>query len=207
MFKVTAFLTTMFLVLSIGLCFADSTVNVDVRARVPEELELTHYIRYAPPGGDPYGPGSGDATSIDFGTLSWNDINNIWVANEYFTVFLIANSSGRAYRIQQSSLGLASGGADLNNNLLMTPDYQENDELGGNPQGAMPAGDSLGAADLAFGINKAIYNGDAGLSRIIRCYYGLATGAPGEPAGAEPIISDQLSGAYTGTITFSLVLQ
>ncbi|MBD3264720.1 MAG: hypothetical protein GF375_06430 [Candidatus Omnitrophica bacterium] len=202
-----ACLTAAILVLSGSFSFAATTVNVSVRAVVPSTLELSHWIRYAPPGGDPYGSGSGDATSLDFGTLQWNDEFGIWTANKYFTVFLVANSSGRAYRIQQSCSGFAMGGSNLNDSLTMSPDYQAADELGGSAQGSMPSGDSLGSSTLAVGTNKVIYNGNAGLARIVRAYYGLATGAGGDPAGSEPITGDQPSGTYNGTITFSVVIQ
>jgi len=89
----------------------------------------------------------------------------------------------------------------------MTPDYQTADLIAGTPQGQMPAGDSFGTKDLSFGTNKVIYNGNAGLSRIARSYYGLATGAAGEPAGALPITTNKPSGTYTGTVIFSVVLK
>jgi len=193
---------------STGICLAASTASVGVQATVPEQLELSSWIRYAPPGVDPYGTGSGDATSLDFGTLVFDDTNNIWTATRYFTVFLLASSSGRPYRIQQTNIGFSLGATDLNDSLIVTPDYQSGDEIvSGTPQGAIPGGDSYGAADLALGVNKVVYNGNSGLSRIARAYYGLATGDTGEPTGALPITGDQISGTYAGTITFSAVLQ
>lgn len=190
-----------------GMVFAASTVNVTVRAVVPSSLDLTTSIRSAPPGGDPYGPGSADATSLDFGTLTFDTTNNIWVASKYFSVFLIASTSGRAYTLQQTNNGVVSTGTNnLNSNLIMTPDYQSADQLGGSPQGLMPAGDSLGSASLSLGTNRIIYNGVAGQTRIVRAYYGIATGAAGEPTGAQPVTTNQPAGTYTGTIIFSVVL-
>jgi hypothetical protein len=191
-----------------GIAFAASSVNVTVRAVIPSQLDLGYWIRSAPPGGDPYGPGSASATAIDYGTLTFDTTNSIWVASKYFAVFLIPSSSGRAYTLQQTNNGVvASGGSNLNTNLIMTPDYQSADEIGGIPQGLMPAGDSLGVASLSYGANKVIYNGNAGESRIVRSYYGIATGAPGEPTGAQPITSNKPAGTYTGTVTFSVVLK
>lgn len=195
------------LMLSPASGFCATTASVSVRAVVPSALELSSWMRYAPPEGDPYGTGSGDATSLDFGTLTWDSQYSIWTAGRYFTVFLVANTSGRAYRLQQSCSGFYMGGTNLNSSLIMTPDYQSADELGGIAQGSMPAQDSLGTASLAVGTNKVIYNGNAGIAKIVRAYYGLATGASGEPTGAVPITGDQPSGTYSGTITFSVVLQ
>jgi hypothetical protein len=191
-----------------GMALAASTANVTVRAVVPSSLDLTATIRSAPPGGDPFGPGSADATSLDFGTLTFDTTNHIWIADKYFTVFLIASTSGKAYTLQQTNNGVvATGGGDLNSNMIMTPDNQTNDQIAGVPQGLMPAGDSLGTAALSFGTNKIIYNGNSGLSRIVRSYYGLSTGAPGEPTGSLPITTNKPSGTYNGTVTFSVVLK
>ena len=190
-----------------GMAFAATTVNVAVKAVVPSSLALTSSIRSAAPGQDPFGPGSADATTIDFGTLTFDTTNNIWVASKYFAVFLIATTSGRPYVIQQTNSGIASGASNLNANMLMTPDYQSADKLGTTAQGLIPAGDSVGPATLSFGTNKHIYDSTSGLSRIVRAYYGLATGAPGEPTGSAPITTNKLSGTYSGSITFSVVLK
>ena len=197
-----------FLFIPAAASYALPTADVDVRAVVPEQLDLAVTVRKVPASQEPYGPGSSEVSSIDFGTLAFDDTNNIFVSNDYFSVFLVATTSGRAYRIQQTNNGVIStGGGDLNNNLVLTPDYQAADEIGGNPQGTLPGGDSLGSAQLSFGAGKVIYNGNAGLSRRVRAYYGIATGAAGEPAGAEPITTNKLAGTYTGTVTFSVVLQ
>ena len=206
--KLIAILVLIAIAGSTSICPAATTASVGVQATVPQMLELSSWIRYALPGGDPYGTGSGDATSLNFGTLVFDDTYNIWTATKYFTVFLLAASSGRPYRIQQTNTGFTLGTTDLNNNLIMTPDYIAADQIiSGTPQGSMPSGDSFGAKGLAYATNKVIYNGNSGLSRIVRAYYGLATGDSGEPSGAEPITGDQLSGTYAGTITFSVVLQ
>jgi len=206
--KLIVILVLISLVGSANICSAGTTASVGVQATVPQQLELSSWIRYAPPGVDPYGSGSGDATSLDFGTLVFDDTYNLWTASKYFTVFLLATSSGRPYRIEQTNTGFALGSTTLDNNLIVTPDYQSGDEIvSGTSQGAIPSGDSFGTKSLALGTNKVIYNGTSGLARIARAYYGLATGEPGEPSGAEPITGDQVSGTYAGTVTFSVVLQ
>lgn len=206
--KLIAVLVLIAIAGSTSICPAATTASVGVQATVPQQLELTSWIRYAAPGVDPYGTGSGDATSLDFGTLTFDDEYGVWTAGKYFTVFLLATSSGRPYRIQQTNTGFAAGSTNLSNSLIMTPDYQEGDEIvSGTEQGSMPSGDSIGSKTLALGTNKVIYNGNSGLTRIVRAYYGLATGESGEPSGSEPITGDQVSGTYSGTVTFSVVLQ
>ena len=205
--KLIATLVLISIVSSASVCLAATTANVGVRCTVPQQLELSSWIRYAPPGVDPYGQGSGDATSLDFGILVFSDTYDIWTASKYFTVFLLAASSGRAYRIEQTNTGFVLGSTTLDNNLIVTPDYQSGDMIAGTAQGAIPSGDNFGNESLSLGTNKVIYNGTSGLTRIARAYYGLATGETGEPSGAKPITGDQVSGTYTGTITFSVVLQ
>lgn len=206
--KLIALLVLITIVGSTSVYPASTTANVGVQATVPQMLELSSWIRYAPPGVDPYGTGSGDATSLEFGTLVYDDEFGIWTATKYFTVFLLAATSGRPYRIHQTNTGFSLGSTNLNNSLIMFPDYIAADVIYEDPQGPMPSGDSYGAPGLAMGINKIVYNGNAGKSRIARAYYGLSTGDEDkEPSGAEPITTDQVSGTYVGTITFSLVLQ
>lgn len=199
----------MFSLVGVGIVsFAAPTANLGIQITVPQELELASWIRFSPPGITPYGSGSGDATSLDFGTLTKDPVNGIWVPDKYFTVFFIGSSSGRPYRIVQTNTGITLGSTDLNNSLIMSPDYQSADEMVlGTPQGSMPAGDTVGSHTLSVGANKVVYNGNAGLSRIVRAYYGLSNGDGSGPAGAQPITGDQLSGTYSGTITFSVVLQ
>jgi len=205
--KLIAILVLIAIASSTSICLAASTVSVGVTATVPQQLELGSWIRYAPAGVDPYGSGSGDATSLNFGTLVYDDTNGIWTASKYFTVFLLASSSGRPYRIQQSNTGFSLGSTNLNSNLILTPDYITADEIiDGTPQGSIGI-DSYGSKSLALGVNRVIFNGNSGKSRIARAYYGLATGDTGEPTGAKPITGDQLSGTYAGTITFSVLLQ
>ncbi len=186
------------------------TVTLNVNASVPESLELSYWIRWAEPGQDPYEYGhSGDATALDFGTLEWNSSLGMWTASRYFTVFLVARTSGRPYQIKQTCTGLVSGTDNLNESFVMTPDYIPEDEFqwpgGSAAQGPIPDGDSYGKADIAWGSGKIVYDSNSGKSRIVRVYYGLATGEPGKPG--KPITGDYPAGNYTGTVVFTLTLK
>lgn len=192
--------------------FSASSVSLQVQATVPETLELVYWIRKAPPGVDPYGQGSSDASAINFGQLQWDENNNIWVATHYFTVFLIGATGGRPYEIRQTCTGVVNpDGEDINDSFILTPGYNPDDEWSpGNPQGGgsidnPPSPDSLGTPGSAVATDKVIYQGNSGVARIVRAYYGLATGEPGTPG--EPITGNQVAGTYTGTVTITLVLQ
>ena len=147
--KLIVILVLISLVGSANICSAGTTASVGVQATVPQQLELSSWIRYAPPGVDPYGSGSGDATSLDFGTLVFDDTYNLWTASKYFTVFLLASSSGRPYRIQQTNIGFSKGSTNLNSSLIVTPGYQPEDKIGGVAQGSIGS-DSYGSESLAL---------------------------------------------------------
>ena len=147
--KLIAMLVLISLAGSPSICPAASTVNVNVTAIIPEQLELGSWIRYAPPDGDPWGSGSGDVTSLDFGTLIFDDTYHIWKATKYFTVFLMAATSGSPYRIQQTNSDFIMGSTNLNSSLIMTPDYKAEDKIAGVAQGSIPSGDSYGTESLA----------------------------------------------------------
>jgi len=194
-----------------GYSLAQKTVSISIGANIPEVLELSSWTRWSEPEYGPYDGGhSGDATNIEFGTLEWDDEYGIWVAPKYYTVFLVARTSGRAYQMtQKCDEGLKSGENDLNDSFIVTPDYKEEDEFQwgvneGNAQGPMPAGDSLGTAGLAKD-SIALYDSDSGQSKIVRGYYGLATGEEGTPG--DPVTGDFQAGDYTGTVTLTLVLK
>lgn len=188
--------------------YAASSADVDVQAVVPELLDLSVTVREVPASATgPYDAGTTEVTLMDFGTLELDPVNNIFVADKYFTVFLAASTSGRAYRIEQTNNGVVSGGDNLNDNIIMTPDYQSGDEIDGSAQGAIPSGDSFGSAQLSVGSSKLIYNGSSGQTRIARAYYGIATGDAGEPSAASPVTLNQQAGTYSGTVTFTVVLQ
>jgi len=210
MFKRSVLLVMLVCFLAITGKAQDGSVNntsVNVSAVVPESFELTSWIRWAKPGQDPYEFGfSGDASAIDFGPLEWNGDLGIWQPTKYFTVFLLARSSGRSYQIKQTSTGLFSGTSNLNNSFTVTPDYVSDDEFSaGQPQGSIPAGDSYGTAGLAASGEKVVYDSGTGQSRIVRAYYGLSTGEPGKPG--EAISGDYPAGTYSGSVSFTLTLK
>lgn len=199
-----------------GTGFAAQSFSVPVNVQVPMMLELDYWIRSCPGDSTPYGAGAMDVRDMNFGQLVWNDQNRIWLADKYFTVFMVAMTSGRPYQLSQTCNGFVSpsSGTTLNSTLLMTPDYKQEDRwTASDPataQGAMPSGDRLGNKDLAVGVDKIIYDSFSGIGpRIIRSYYGLATGDPAarEPTAAKVLTGQAPAGDYSGTITFSLMLR
>lgn len=202
-----------------GIAFSNPvTVTTTVGVSVPRTLSLTYWIQSVPAEShDPYGTGSADVTQegMNFGDLAFqtHDNMNIFTATKYFTVFFIPDSPGGKYRLTQTCTGIVNGASNLNRSIVMTPDYNPGDcfkqtdgtctpQLGHDPR------DSVGPKALAVGANRIIWDCRSGTvgGQIMRCYYGVSTGAADELAiNAKPVVSDTLSGTYRGTITFSMV--
>jgi len=221
--KVISLVLALCVCVAVGLpgAFAQTTTTVPVYAPVPQTLNLDVIIRSvpsSPKGLDPWNPSAstvvdtvhGVSGSMDFGLLRWHPENNInlFLSDVYFAAFLYASTSGRSYTISQQCSGITNGVHNLNNSLIMTPDYQPGDTWdGGGAQGDRPSTDNFQQKAFAFG-DHPIYVAPSGITRIVRCYYGLATGDPslGEPAQTQLLNSDTPSGHYTGTVTFTLTL-
>lgn len=170
--------------------------------------------------------------NVDFGTLapvSDNQGNVLYMEGAYwYSVMLIANTSGQAYHIAYQGAQTTGGLPD--SAVLMMPDYSEADILGVAPftvvQGPMPASAFLGSPTSAFGTGTVYTSEAAGSGRIIRAYFTIS----GPPAGAQypfnysrgytsagagvgvqqlytawqPITPNQSPGVYSGTFTFTL---
>lgn len=239
--KVIAIIAAVILLGIGGVCFAgNNTAQFTVKANVTEVLELDHWVRWAhasedvtdpnvPGGKRAYWPDeedgvhSGSATgNLDF-EVAWKSVPDPdnssivyaqYFAKKYYTVFLVARTSGRKYDISQSCDGFTNNLTfeNLPKTLVMVPDYIANDKIAGFPQGAKPAGDELGHKAYAVAQENLVYDGNSGKSRIIRCYYGLATGnsdpakhpITDPDATAQIIGGDTKPGTYSGTVTFTL---
>jgi len=186
------------------------TWTVPVQAQVPPLFQLDLWIRSCPSDSTPYGSGSSDTTDMSFGTLAMKDKINIFLPDKYFTVFLVATTSGQGYQMLQNCTKFSSDA--FNYALLMTPDFKQEDLfVPSDPtstQDPLGSGDRLGPKALAVGNSQMIFS-STGISgpRIIRCYYGVATGDPtaNEPSGAKVLTGKTPAGNYSSVVTFTLV--
>lgn len=158
----------------------------------------------------------------------------LFMRGEYFYyVLMVAATSGRRYKITESGAQLTGpGGATLaQESVLLVPDYQWKDKMGSVEQGAPPSGAYVGSVTSATkgtGVESLVYQSDnAGLGRLVRTILGV--GGPGsgttypqnyslgyngtsgqgtkqEYTSWKPVTQDQVSGAYNGSITFTLTL-
>lgn len=209
------------LLLAPTLGLAASTASVGVTADVDEQLDLiVDILKVVGPSDDPWADGT-EVSTMSYGSLTDTFLDGTpagaLLSNTWFSVFLIAKTSGRAYTIRQTANGLSSGSDTIPDNCyLMIPDYQSGDLWlwpgGSGPQGSRPTGSILGTAGQAKGTNKTIYKSeDAGTSHIIRCYYTITNGYQEDGSTwpgftGDPISLDQPAGNYSGNVTFSLVL-
>jgi len=151
----------------------------------------------------------------------------------YYYVLLLASTSGRKYKITETGSQLISGTSTIaNESVLLIPDYQELDELGGIAQGACPG--TVGPVTTATtATEKLVYQSDGvGKSVIVRSIVAItgpaagalegpfnyskgyngenpaAGGAPNTAYSAwKPVPLSQKGGlTYSGKVTFTLVL-
>ncbi|MEK7850040.1 MAG: hypothetical protein AAB213_04430 [Candidatus Omnitrophota bacterium] len=182
--------------------------------------------------------------SFDFGNLtSVTDTNPLsltfgqflYMRGQFFYyVLMVASTSGRKYMITEKGTQLSGpGGAKIaNESVLLVPDYQWLDTLGGVAQLAPPSGASVGPVTAATSTTGAtqslVYQSDlGGLGRVVRAVVGIGGPAAGttyptntslgtngtSPQGTpqsftawKAITPDQVSGSYSGTVTFTLTL-
>lgn len=172
--------------------------------------------------------------SFDFGTLrsvTDNLGNFLFMRGHFFYyVLMIAASSGRRYKISETGTQLTSGGGATlpKESVLLVPDYQWLDQLGGTSQGAPPTGASVGPATSACFTDSLVYQSDnGGLPKLVRAIVSIGgpqagnsfpqnfslgfNGSVGQGAVQQfttwtPVTPGQASGTYSGTATFTLVL-
>jgi len=150
----------------------------------------------------------------------------------YYYVLLLAATAGRRYKITETGTQLTGAGGSLaRESVLLVPDYNWQDKLGGVAQGGPPSGAYLGSVASATPVSESlVYQSDVnGVSKIVRAVVaitGPAKGAtypsnwtlgydganPGSGGSQQfytswkPVTQAQKGGDYTGSVTFTLVL-
>ncbi len=167
-----------------------------------------------------------DPTSLTYGQFLYMK------GHYYYYVLLLAATSGRRYKITETGNQMTgTGGTLARESVLLIPDYQWQDTLGGVAQLAPPSGAYLGPPASATPLSESlVYQSDInGVSRIVRAIVAIT----GPPKGAQypynwtfgyngpdpgsggsqqfysswkPVTLAQKGGDYTGSVTFTLVL-
>jgi hypothetical protein len=135
------------------------------------------------------------ATSIAFGTLVWDTVNNIFLPASYYAVDIgVTDNSGTAWTITHTRANLANGTNNLNNKVNVSFNKQTSSTVATELQKVSYANSN----SIAY--TKAQLSGG-----WLRIYYGVGTGEAGKDAtGVTPIGLDTPAGTYTGSVTITL---
>jgi len=214
-----------------GSAIADNTTAIySVGANVPEFLEINALLMPLDANGDP--DWNHTASSIDFGTLEPIYVNGSLshlMGHDAYAAVMFPVTSGRRYQLVQSGTAL-EGGLSGNSTIpdgayVMIPDYVAEDRIGNVTQGAFPTGATLHPPVSAVGVNHPIYTSNpAGTTKAIRAYLAIPSPDPdirnysrgsqgGQGQGSaqiydgwQPVTTNQESGDYDGSVTFTLNL-
>jgi len=135
------------------------------------------------------------ASSISFGTLIWDKINNIFLPTSYYAVDIgVTDNSGTAWTVTHTRASLANGANNLNGKVNVSFNKQTSATVATELQ------------KLSFGNSNSIAYTKAQLTGgWLRIYYGVGTGETGKDAsGVTPIGLDTPAGTYTGSVTITL---
>ncbi len=201
--SISLVLTGLFLISQAAMAQIPLTVSATVPAATGLQLTVTPVNSTT----NAFGTPSTTATTLPFGTLTFNSTLGIYLPTNYFAI----------------DLG-TTGGAGV---PIVNVTYAE----GTNPNGVATNG--LGTKTTATFVTEAISGGSTvesssslGKKRLIdltgtvgqlstiptgsweRVYVGVWTGsttAPADPANGKPFSNTDKGGTYTGTLTFTLV--
>lgn len=176
-----------------GSAFAATTQNVTVSASVDSVLDLSIATYKLDSNGIPTGGNLG--TSMSFGQLVRDTVNNVMHGSDAYTVYLSTNTSSRPYTIKASMSALTNGTTTLPHAMVCS--VLETTSI---------AGDVVDTGDQdAVMTNKTIYTSNtAGASATIQAVYGIS--GANVFTGWQPILLDQAAGSYGSTITYTIAL-
>ena len=138
------------------------------------------------------------APSLDFGDLV--RVGDEFRSSKFFKVLLKVNSVGDPFELTQNGTPLTrTGGSETlpSGAYMVQPSFVPGDNSGA----AQPSGSSIGTAGTAVG-NKLLFSDPSGTGGVLTLSYTLS-GDPNTGA-TEKILLNQKSGAYAGTVQFTL---
>jgi hypothetical protein len=175
--------------------FADDQFSTTISATVPSMGELDVSISRIDVPGDVWNK---NQTSINFGTLSWDSTNHIFVANNYYAVDVGINVNTGSWTLTHNvtSVKHATQNVNLDKNINVTFMNQINDT------------NATQIKKVVYSDSNGVQIADSQITGWLRIYYGIATGdANKDASGATPIGMDKPAGTYSGTVTLSLTVQ
>ncbi len=188
--KIIAIAAVLVFALSAVPAFAGSTANVPISASITSQLELAATVYQGNVGGPV-------VTSMDFGALVNDTPNGALRADDFYTVFLTSNSSGRKYTVKETSSAPTNGTNSLEAGACIVTPHANGATL--------PTGSTLGTRGSFVATDKVIYTSeDAGSLQSVAAAFAI-TNDPANGA-TEFIPADKQGGNYTSNATFTLTL-
>ena len=190
--KTTGFI---FLLLSFsGIALAGNSVTKNITASIPSQDGLdVHISKVSADSGN----WTRNQSSIDFGTLTYDTTNHIFLPSCYYAVDVGVNTNTSNWTVTHNTSSIQGpSGANLDNNVIVTFVKTENTSSGTN--------DVL-LRRTSFANSNGVSYGKSNLNGgWLRIYYGIATGGSNEPSNVKPITMDKPAGNYTGSVTITL---
>jgi len=184
---------SMFLIGGTMSSFAQYTANqqYDVRASIPQQNGFTVTINRV------QGTTWSTRSSVDFGSLFFDGVNNIFLSNYYYAVDVGVLANLPNWSIKHTTTPVVNTtipGETLDSHINVSF-VKQLDAATAAPLDKVTYANS----------NNKVYTKDQLLDGWLRIYYGIATGEPGKDApGASPIGISTPSGTYLGQVTLTL---
>lgn len=132
------------------------------------------------------------ASSVDFGTLTWDSTYDVFRADCYYAVDVgIVDNSG-SWTLTHTG-GFITNGTDFLDDNINVVFMNQIDDLNATELDKLSYTNAKG---------KILYPAD--ITGWLRIYYGVGTGDVDDAPGVTPIGLDKSPGTYTGTITLTL---
>ena len=172
-------------------CFAQSTTTlpaIPVKAQILSSNGISVTISKVTSSG--FVPD----TSIDFGQLTLDTTNHIFICSWYYALDVTVNSNSSNWTITHAANSVSGAGTDLNSNINVTFIRQLTSNT---------------SADLTNGKVSYLNSNGKSYSKTdfptgwLRIYYGIAT-ASSDNTGVSVIGATKPAGTYTGSVVLSL---
>ena len=195
-------IATVFMVMQAGMVSA-ATRSFTVSASVPLATGVSMNAASVNAATNAFTALASNATTMSFDTMTYNSTYGYWAPDHYFAV----------------DVGTVGGSGNLTTVVTYTEGTNQNSATGGHGLGYKGVA-TFQKVTLSGGVTSETTIAAHGKKKFIdltgetvtpaqvsggwlRVYLGIATGAAGEPTGAELFTNLDHSGAYTGTITFT----
>jgi hypothetical protein len=168
-------------------------VIIPVTATIPSMNNLTVSLAKAPAGGGNWT----NASSIDFGTLNFDNINKVFTSNWYYAAD-VGTESNADWTIThtRASINNVTLGANLDNNVNVV--FVKKGSGASNES-------QLDKVTFSNSTSKSFVKSQFDGGYWLRIYYGVATGnVTTDAPGAKPIGADKPAGRYDGTATITM---